>query len=151
MKFVALAAGACLALAVSGPSVFNTQGSSVHTESAAIVAPAWLPLPSRPFISSVEYSGEAGAEAAFGTILYVLPSDGKSEVVWLKEHLKAQGYAIDDRTAAIDNFAGADVVISAHDRVTGRRVNLVKSSTVEGASLRVTFEDPTAGTYVSLL
>ena len=47
--------------------------------------------------------------------------------------------------------AGADVVISAHDRVTGRRVNLVKSSTVEGASLRVTFEDPTAGTYVSLL
>jgi hypothetical protein len=151
MKFAALVAGACLALAVSGPTVLNTSGTPKLNQLSDITAPDWIPLPSKPFISSIEYAGEAGSEAAFGTILYQLPSDGASEVTWLKEHLKSYGYAIDDRTLAIDNFAGADVVISARDFSSGRRVNIVATRTVDGATIRVSFEDPLAGTYVSLL
>lgn len=149
MKLAALAAGTFLALAVSGPTVLNTQ--PVTRDMSDIVAPAWMPLPSKPFISSIEYAGEAGVEAAFGTIIYDLPTDGASEINWLTAQLKAAGYSIDDRTSAIDNFAGADAVISAKNFSSGRRVNLVNTIRMDGATLRVTFEDPSADTYVSLL
>jgi hypothetical protein len=152
MKIAVLAVGAVLAVAVSGPAAF-TEKTQVQRIAATsdIVVPAWLDLPSRPFISSIEYSGQAGAEAAFGTILYDLPTNGVSEVTWLKKHLKQQGFAVDDRTAAIDNFAGADVVITATDMVSGRRINLVGTTRMDGADLRITFEDPTVESYVSLL
>ena len=149
MKLAALAAGTFLALAVSGPAVVNTH--TVQVAASDIVTPAWVPLPSRPFISSIEYAGEAGVEAAFGTIIYNLPTDGASEVNWLRTHLAAAGYAVDDRTAALDNFAGADSVISARNFSSGRRVSIVNIIRMDGATLRLTFEDPQAGAYVSLL
>ena len=111
---------------------------------AAIAAPAWLPLPSTPFISSIEQTGNPGNEAAFGTVNYDLPSDGGSEVNWLKQHLAANGYELDDRTSAIDNFGGADAVVSATDPASGRRVTFVNVRRLDGANLRVTFEDPQA-------
>lgn len=151
MKFAALLAGASLAVAVSGSAVMNTGAPQASLASSEITAPDWIPLPSKPFITSIEYAGKAGSEAAFGTILYDLPTDGAAEVNWFKEHLKAYGYAVDDRTAAMDNFAGADVVVSARSFSSGRRVNIVSMRRVDGSSLRVTFEDPLAGTYVSLL
>ena len=149
MKLAALAAGTFLALAVSGPAVVNTH--TVQVAASDIVTPAWMPLPSRPFISSIEYAGEAGVEAAFGTIIYNLPTDGASEVNWLKAHLAAAGFAVDDRTVALDNFAGADSVISARHFSSGRRVGIVNTIRMDGATLRLTFEDPQAGAYVSLL
>lgn len=149
MKLAALAAGTVFALAVSGPAVMNTH--TVQVATSDIVAPAWVPLPSRPFINSIEYAGEAGVEAAFGTIVYNLPTDGASEVTWLKAHLAAAGFALDDRTAALDNFVGADTIISARNFSSGRRVNIVNTIRMDGATLRLTFEDPQAVTYVSLL
>lgn len=152
MKIAVLAVGAVLALAVSGPAALKTTTQVQKVAAASdIVVPAWLDLPSKPFISSIEYSGQAGAEAAFGTILYDLPTNGVSEVTWIKKNLKQHGFSIDDRTASIDNFAGADVVISASDPITGRRINLVGTTRMDGADLRITFEDPTAESYVSLL
>ena len=118
---------------------------------ADVAVPSWLALPSTPFISSIEHTGEAGMEASFGTIAYALPSDGNSEVTWFTEHLKADGYTIEDRTSAIDNFVGADTVLSASHQSTGRRVTLVRTHTIDGADLRVVFEDPQAGAMVSEL
>lgn len=152
MKIAVLAVGAVLALAVSGPAALKNTTQVQHVSATSdIVVPAWLDLPSRPFISSIEYSGQAGEEAAFGTILYNLPSNGTAEVNWLKKNLESKGFAVDDRTAAMDNFAGADVVVTATDMVTGRRINLVGTNRPDGADLRITFEDPTVESYVSLL
>lgn len=151
MKSSVLAVGTFLALAVSGPAALHQNAPEKQAAGSDIVVPAWMQLPSKPFISSIEYSGEASSEAAYGTILYNLPSDGTSEVAWIKAHLKQQGFAVDDRTNAIDSFAGADVVVSASDPVSGRRINLVGISTLEGSSLRITFEDPSAVSYVSVL
>ncbi|MBL8791524.1 MAG: hypothetical protein JNM45_13595 [Rhizobiales bacterium] len=152
MKAAVLAVGAVLAVAVSGPTAFKkpTQVERI-ADTSEIVVPGWLELPSKPFISSIEYSGQAGAEAAFGTILYSLPTNGTSEVQWIEKNLKAKGFAVDDRTAAIDNFAGADVVITATELVSGRKINLVGTTRMDGSDIRITFEDPTAGSYVSLL
>jgi|JI10StandDraft_1071094.scaffolds.fasta_scaffold87049_5 hypothetical protein len=151
MKLAVAFVGAFLALAVSGPNVFKPNTPLSREQLAEIAVPNWLALPSTPFISSIEHTGEAGMEASFGTIAYVLPSDGSSEVTWFKEHLKADGYTIEDRTAAIDNFIGADTVISASQQATGRRVILVRTNTLDGADLRVVFEDPQAGAQVSEL
>lgn len=151
MKIAVLAVGAFVALAVSGPTAFRENSARQPFQTGEITVPAWLQLPSKPFISSIEYAGEAGAEAAFGTILYDLPTDGASEINWIREHLKAQGYSIDDRTASVDNFAGADVVISARDFVSGRRVNVVSIGRMDGANLRITFEDPSADSFISAL
>ncbi|NMD08182.1 MAG: hypothetical protein GYA66_09405 [Phyllobacteriaceae bacterium] len=151
MKIAVVLAGAFVALAVSGPTLLNT-GSAIDRDQVSEVAvPGWLNLPSTPFINSIEYSGEAGREASSGMIFYNLPSDGASEMVWLMEHLKAEGYSIEDRTTTIDNFAGAKAVISASDLVTGRQVIFVRQQTIEGANLRIMFEDPLAGTRLSQL
>lgn len=151
MKLAVAFVGAFLALAVSGPNVFEPNTPLSHEQLAAVAVPDWLSLPSTPFISSIEYSGEAGQESSFGTIAYILPSDGSSEVNWFKEHLKADGFEIEDRTSAIDNFVGADTVISASQQSTGRRITLVRTHTIDGADLRVVFEDPQAGAMVSEL
>lgn len=151
MKSMVLAVGTLLALAVSGPAALQPKSTPVQQAASDIVVPAWMQLPSRPFISSIEYSGQAGVEAAFGTILYELPTDGSSEVAWITEHLKEQGFQVDDRTSGLDNFAGADMVISASEPVNGRRLNIVAVTTMHGSSLRITFEDPTAESYISLL
>ena len=151
MKSMVLAVGTLLALAVSGPAALQPKSTPVQQAASDIVVPAWMQLPSRPFISSIEYSGQAGQEAAFGTILYHLPSNGTAEVNWLKKNLESKGFSVDDRTAAMDNFAGADVVVTATDMVTGRRINLVGTNRPDGADLRITFEDPTVESYVSLL
>ncbi len=149
MKIAVVLAGAVMAFVLTGPAVLESSKSGQSERVAEITVPAWLQLPSTPFISSIEYSGEAGAESSFGTVAYDLPSSGTSEVVWLKQHLSAAGYVLDDRTSTIDNFAGADVVVSAFDPATGRRVTFVKIVTSVGATLRVTFEDPQAGTKLS--
>lgn len=149
MKLAVAFSGVLLAMAVAGPVALNP-GAPIHRDQlAAISVPQWLNLPSTPFISSIEYSGEIGVEAAFGAIAYSLPSDGSSELNWLKAHLEADGFQIDDRTSTIDNFAGADTVISAENAATGRRVILVRVQTIEGANLRVSFEDPLAGLQIS--
>lgn len=149
MKIAVVLAGAVMAFVLTGPAVLENSKSVQSERVAEITVPAWLQLPSTPFISSIEYSGEVGAESSFGTISYDLPSNGAAEVVWLREHLSVAGYVVDDCTSAIDNFAGADVVMSALHPATGRRVSFVKIDLVSGSTLRVTFEDPLAGTKLS--
>lgn len=151
MKLAVAFAGAFLALAVTGPTVLNTSAPLSRDQLSAVAVPAWLNLPSHPFISSVEFSGEVGVESSFGSVAYALPSDGAAEVEWLKQHLIADGYQIEDRTSSMDNFVGADAVISATQASTGRRVMFVRTQTLDGADLRLSFEDPLAGTQLSEL
>jgi hypothetical protein len=150
MKLAALAAGTFLALAVSGPAVVNTH--TVQVAASDIVTPAWMPLPSRPFISSIEYAGEAGVEAAFGTIIYSLPTDGASEVNWLTAHL-AGSRLLPSTTAPRRSTISPGPIPSsapATSPAAGASI-IVNTIRMDGATLRLTFEDPQAGAYVSLL
>jgi hypothetical protein len=111
-------------------------------QDVAISVPAWLKLPDSEFVSSIEYSGDPGAESHRGAVTLELPSDGQSELAWLMAHFRAHGYQIEDRTSSLDQFGGPAGFVTAVDEVSGRSLSLVVEPRADGAILRITFEEP---------
>jgi len=117
-------------------------------QDTSISIPSWLELPDTEYVTSIEYTGEAGNESSRGAVTMDLPSDGQGEMNWLSAHFRAHGYQIADRTSSLDQFGGTGDILTAVDKVTGRSLTIVNTPSTEGATLRISFEEPLVDTQV---
>jgi hypothetical protein len=140
----AIVFSAALAVFVSGgPTKLHGDGVAVETaDTSPIAVPVWLGLGKAPYLTSVEYAGEPGAEWQRGTLTFVLPDNGISTVAAMSQRFAGRGFMVEDRTSSLDNFMGADSVASATDPVTGRTAVYSLTQTKDGALLRLQFTEP---------
>jgi hypothetical protein len=142
MKAAVLFGAILAAFVVGGPTPLQGNGPRLFAEESQITVPTWIGRSLSPYLTSVQYSGEPGNESQAGSLLFQLPSDGHQQVSGLTARFAAMGFLVEDRTTSLDNFAGAEQVISATDPVSGRRVVISNTPNLQGALLRLHFEDP---------
>ncbi len=149
---LAFALGAVLGLySFLGAGTVQNAAPGFQSDLVELRVPAWLQLPESEFVTSIEYTGELGEEAARGNVLMNLPSDGDAEMAWLAEHFRAQGYHVTHEGASLAQIPGVVAVVVASESLSERRVTIIQSQDAEGASIRLSFEDPMIGAQVSAL
>lgn len=135
----------CAALsfsALAGSTAVQRGPDTELQQDTSISIPAWLVLPDDEYVTRIEYTGEVGLESSRGAVTLELPSDGQAELVWLSAHFRAHGYQIEDHTSSLDQFGGTAGIVTAYDDATGRRLTIVNTPSTDGATLRISFEDP---------
>lgn len=122
-------------------TVQHTPQNSFVDDQAAISVPGWMKLPQSEYLSSVTYLGDVGAEASRGEITLSVPSDGSADVARLADHFESLGFKIVDHTSEMDRFVGVGALLEAVQSTSGRRITVVSSHTLDGATLRISYAD----------
>jgi hypothetical protein len=119
------------------PDVVTEDLSASET---VMTVPLWLALPDQGYVTSVEYTGDAGEEFSRGAVTLDLPSDGQAEMDWLTAHFAGHGYRLDDRGTGPDPFRQTAVafVTSPDDK---RFIVISLDRQDQSSRLRIEFDD----------